>query len=147
VPEEITGGVSSSGAPPAQPSQSSASLKQVAVGERQVALGQAGLDSSTAISVLEQTDGTLNVPLFARVDSLVSRHLLASSPEVVTVTLGNGHTRRYRCAITKRNDTIKPRQARRRLMQAEETVSKIEGGRLYGVSCLGRRVPQGSHEL
>ena len=125
MPDEGTGGVSSTGAPPAQPPLDSASLKQVVEGERQVALGQARLDPAAALSVLEQTYGTLNAPLLARVDALVSRHLMVTSPEVVTVTLGNGHKRRYLREITTRKDTVKPRQARRRLVQAEEAVSKI----------------------
>jgi len=50
---------------------------------------------------------------------------MATSPEMVTVTLGSGHKRRYRREITSRKDTVKPRQALRRLAQAEEAASKI----------------------
>jgi len=109
----------------AQPLQASASLKNAVPGERQEALGQARLDPAAALSVLEQTYATLNAPLLARVDALVSRHLIATSPEVVTVTFGNGHKMLYRREIATRKDTVKPRQARQRLAQAGEVVSKI----------------------
>jgi len=115
LPGESAGGGSSRRAPPAQAPQASASLKRVVPGERLETLGKAQLDAAAALSVLEKTYATLNAPLLARVDALVSRQIIATNPEVVTVTVGNRHKRRYRHEITTRKDTAKPRQARRRL--------------------------------
>jgi len=89
-------------------------------------LGHARYDPASARSILEQKNGTLNAPLLARVDALASRHLMATSPEVVSVTLGNAHGRRYQREMTTRKDTGKPRQARRRLAQAVSKISRVE---------------------
>jgi len=62
------------------------------------------------------------------VDALVIRHLMATSPEVVTVSLGNAHKRRYRREMTTRKDTGKPRQARRRLAQDVSKILWVDAG-------------------
>jgi len=88
-------------------------------------MGRAPPDAAAALRVLERTYRSLNAPLLARVDALVSRHLAATRPEVVTATFANGVKRTYRREIETRQDAVGLRQARRRRTQATKAVSKI----------------------
>ena len=97
---------------------------------------QARYDPAEALPVLEEAYGSLDAPFLARIDALVSRHLRATRPEVMSATFANRKMKRY-------SRDIEPRQADVGLCSGRG-VPRLEGAR--PLSC-GQHTPGGGPKI
>jgi len=88
---------------------------------------KARYDPAEALPVLEKAYRSLDAPLLARIDALVSRHLGATRPEVMSQTFANGNMKRYSRDIEPRQADVGLWHARRQRARVPAAVSHIMG--------------------